>query len=444
MSAADYRSTSIHGTQDHKNNGATCVAVSIDAKCTTSAASVSRKGGPQERNGLFLTSASTSSTGRTESHSRQHGQTRNILVTSAYISFWLLNSIALILFNQSLLSSTFPYPATLTCAHMLVASVFCRTVSWLRGSPQRSFDARIVFVAVLFTISLVLRNSAYKFVSVAVIQMVSAFSPLAVYVATCALGLETLRSQYLACILVVSAGICISSYGFVAVRWIGVVLQTVGIGVEAFRTALLQLLLQQQRTTQEHEAQSQQDEQKKQLEQTPKQEHQQQQQQQHQPQQQRQQTSVGATKSYDNITLMSHMAPISAAILLPMGIYEVGPTRVFLVLRDNATSVLANSLFALGMNLASLLVIQVSSSLTISLASILRDWALVCISYTFFGAHISGLSAVGWCITTAGLMSYTALKNNTVSSRKTDGTTKKKKDYTLLDRDINAHSKNPL
>jgi len=351
--------------------------------------------------------------------------------------FWLLSSIALILFNKSLLSTTFPYPATLTCVHMLVASAFCRTVNWLRGAPRPSFDVRIFFVAVLFTVSLVLRNSAYKFVSVAVIQMVSAFSPLGVYVATCSLGLETLRARYLTCMLVVSAGICLSSYGFVAVRWIGVLLQTVGIVVEAFRTALLQLILQQQ--TQSQELQKLQEVQNKQEAPTRQQEQTQKQMQQQQQQKLQQQQHFEVTKKYDNITLMSQMAPISAAILLPMGIYEVGPARAFFVLRENAVPVFANSVFALGMNLASLLVIQVSSSLTISLASIVRDWALVCISFMYFGAQVSSLSAVGWCITTAGLMSYTALKNVTASSSfpsKTAEATKKSY-YTSLD-DIDA------
>jgi hypothetical protein len=363
-----------------------------------------------ERGGgeLPMPSARSCKTGALQQH---------VLVTSAYILFWLFNSIALILFNKSLLSTTFPYPATLTCVHMLVASAFCRTVNRFRGSPRRSFDGRIFYVAVLFTVSLVLRNSAYKFVSVAIIQMVSAFSPLAVYVATCSLGLEKLRTRYFACILVVSAGICLSSYGFVSVRWIGVLLQTVGIGVEAFRTALLQLLLQQQTQKQELPKKQEAQKQEVQLQKRP--------QEQSQKQPNLQQCSVPeATEKYDNITLMSHMAPISAAILLPMGIYEVGATRLFSVLRGNAAPVLANSVLALGMNLASLLVIQVSSSLTISLASIVRDWALVCISFLYFGAHVSSLSAVGWCITTAGLMFYTALKNNNTSSSFSPKTTK--------------------
>jgi hypothetical protein len=221
-----------------------------------------------------------------------------------------------------------------------------------------------------------------------------------------------------------------------------VLLQTVGICVEAFRTALLQLLLQQQ--TQKQETQEPQQVQAQREAPAPIKQLQHMQMQLLQQQKLLQCSAAEPNTKYDNITLMSQMAPISAAILLPMGIYEVGPTRVFSVLRENAAPVLANSVFALGMNLASLLVIQVSSSLTISLASIVRDWTLVCIAFVYFGANISSLSAVGWCITTAGLILYTALKNSTPSlssssssSLLTTNEVTKKRQYVSFD-DVDA------
>lgn len=284
--------------------------------------------------------------------------------TCAYLSFWLLNSVSLILANKKLIGSTFPYPITLTMMHMMTASMFCASAKRIRQTKSPPYSAKIVVVSSLFAASLTLRNGAYRFLSVAIIQIVSAFSPLAVYVSACTLRLESFEVRYVACIIVVSIGICVSSFGFVAISLTGIAMQATGICLEAFRTALLQLLLQRPDDVR-----------------------------------------------YDNVSLMAHIAPTAAALLLPLSLYETRTVGIVCTFDSSWPFVVSNCMLALGMNLASLLVIQVSSSLTISIASILRDMILICLSFLFWATDVTTTSCIGWLIAVVGIGAYSWMKN---------------------------------
>lgn len=290
--------------------------------------------------------------------------------TCAYLGFWLLVSVSLILANKKLIGSAFPYPISLTMLHMVTASLFCTSFKRIKNTKSPPYSPNIVAVSCLFAASLCLRNGAYRFLSVAIIQMVSAFSPLAVYVSACSLRLESFEMRYVACIVVVSIGICVSSVGFVSMSLTGIAMQATGICLEAFRTALLQLLLQRQDDV-----------------------------------------------KYDNVSLMAQIAPTAAAVLLPLSLYETGTAGMVTTLYSSWPFVLANCMLALGMNLASLLVIQVSSSLTISIASILRDMILICLSSLLWATELTTTSCIGWVIAVTGIGAYSWMKNSGASPR---------------------------
>ena len=271
---------------------------------------------------------------------------------------WMLNSIVLIIFNKYIITEVFPFPVTLTLTHMLTAYVLSG-LAHVDGDQIFHLNRRqVLLIAFLFALSLVLRNTAYIYVSVAIIQMVSAFSPLAVYLITCAVGLEIFCHQYLISILIVSCGICLASIGFIDVNWLGVMFQICGIIVEAARTAILQVVLQD-------------------------------------------------GVKVDKMLLLRKLCPICAVALAPFSIREMQLSlHTFHFNHTCILLIILNSIIAFTMNIASLHVIQISSSLTISLCSIVRDWILICVSYLLFNAKLTITSLFGWAITTVGLLSY--------------------------------------
>ena len=279
--------------------------------------------------------------------------------------WWLFNSTALILFNKFILT-IFPFPATLTFIHMLIASLCCLfLVHGAKIADRPSINAKTIFlISTLFTCSLLLRNAAYMYISVAVIQIISAFSPIAVYISVCAFNLERFNHRHMSNIYMICCGVCTSSFGLIHVDWIGIGLQITGIAVEAIRTAALQMLLQ------------------------------------------------NSVAKPSNVSLMYVLAPSCAILLSPICCYELLMLNKAKIRAQNAMLIFLNSCVALTMNLASLYVIQISSSLTISLASVLRDWILVGLSCILFKSQLTLLCCTGWAISTVGLILHAKGRNS--------------------------------
>ena len=107
-----------------------------------------------------------------------------------YIVFWISVSCSMILFNKFVLDQLqFPFPMFLCCWHMILATAITRilstTSSMLPGVKEKKVDSsvfinKIIPVAMAFAISLVLSNKAYIYLSVSYIQMLKAFTPVAV------------------------------------------------------------------------------------------------------------------------------------------------------------------------------------------------------------------------------------------------------------------------
>lgn len=109
-----------------------------------------------------------------------------------YISFWIFISCSMIMFNKGVLDKyDFPFPMFLTSWHMLFATILtqimARTTNMLPAVKENKVDQKtlmnnILPVALLFSVSLVLCNKAYIYLSVSYIQMLKAFTPVAVLI----------------------------------------------------------------------------------------------------------------------------------------------------------------------------------------------------------------------------------------------------------------------
>lgn len=157
------------------------------------------------------------------------------------------------MFNKVLLTTWgFRFPCLLTTWHCALATVLtqllARTSKLLpsveKGTVTRSdYFLRILPMAVCFAFGLVAGNMAYAYISLAYIQMIKAFTPVPLLLLSFVSGLEKPSLVLFAIVLVVSAGVTLSSVGELQFSMVGFLLQFSAVLVDCFRMILMNLLL---------------------------------------------------------------------------------------------------------------------------------------------------------------------------------------------------------
>lgn len=116
----------------------------------------------------------------------------------------------------------FPYPVFLTTFHMALNTVgtrllarYTRLMDGLRDVEMTSerWYRNILPIGALFSGSLVLSNMAYLTLSVSFIQMLKAFTPVAVLLISFAFGLKQMSGMLTAIVCAISFGVATASYG---------------------------------------------------------------------------------------------------------------------------------------------------------------------------------------------------------------------------------------
>jgi Triose-phosphate Transporter family len=172
-----------------------------------------------------------------------------------YIVFWISISCTMILFNKAVLDQMeFPFPMFLTTWHMFFSTVLtqimARTSNWLPGVKEKKVDGaamrtQILPVALCYAVSLVLANKAYIYLSVSYIQMLKAFTPVAVLVFSFFSGLEKTSCMELYIVTVICVGVAMASVGETFFSWVGFTCQSLAILAESSRLVLTNLLMRQ-------------------------------------------------------------------------------------------------------------------------------------------------------------------------------------------------------
>ena len=157
------------------------------------------------------------------------------------------------MFNKVLLTTwSFNYPCLLTTWHCVLTTILTqilsRTSNMLpsvqKGVVTRAeYSIRILPMAVCFASSLVTGNMAYQYISLAYIQMIKAFTPVPLLLLSFVAGLERPSFVLFFIVLVVSAGVTLSSVGELAFSEIGFLLQLTAVLMDCFRVILMSLLL---------------------------------------------------------------------------------------------------------------------------------------------------------------------------------------------------------
>lgn len=107
----------------------------------------------------------------------------------------------------------------------------------------RLYLRTILPIGLLYTISLVCSNLVYLTLSVAFIQMLKAIAPVTTLLISWAFALSHPRMSTLVNILVIAAGVALSSIGEVSFAWSGFLIHVFGTIAESSRLLLIQNLL---------------------------------------------------------------------------------------------------------------------------------------------------------------------------------------------------------
>mmetsp|Transcript_25108 Transcript_25108/g.36053 ORF Transcript_25108/g.36053 Transcript_25108/m.36053 type:complete len:373 (-) Transcript_25108:407-1525(-) len=294
------------------------------------------------------------------------------LPTIFYVISWMAHGISMILFNKVLLTTWgFKFPFFLTMWHMIFASILTqilsRTTNLLPSVKegrvsQADYFRKFVPMSFLFAASLVLGNSAYKFISVAFIQMLKSSTPVIVLILTFIVGREKPSIAQLGIMMIISIGVMLSTVGEVKFNMLGFIIQFTGVFCECSRCLIMDLLL--------------------------------------------------SNKKIDSLSMLYYMAPISSLTLFAGFLYF--EFFQFLTVTLSPSLLLAlflNGCLSFSLNMAVILLVGNASVVVMSVCGPLKDILLVLLSVLLFQTPITLTQVVGYNISVLGLCLFREFKN---------------------------------
>jgi hypothetical protein len=313
----------------------------------------------------------------------------------AYIAIWIGLSTIVIIYNKFLLGG-FPYPVVclfpVVCFFtMLVPHRSCLTLAPRLPLPARALTMwhmffcsalatflvmsgkmqavdnmsseiylkAIVPISACYAATLWAGNVAYMYLSISFIQMLKALTPAAVFAVGCIFGTDQFDTATMFNLLLITAGITITSFGELNFDVIGVACQLTSIFAESLRLVLVQILLQ----------------------------------------------SCGL--ELNPVTTLYYVAPCCFMFLLiPFMALEMDRITTDTNLVINPIYMLTNAAAAFALNMAVFLLIGKTSALTMKIAGIAKDWILIGLSVAVFHSRVTQLNLLGYLIAFGGICGY--------------------------------------
>ncbi|KAF5606791.1 triose phosphate 3-phosphoglycerate phosphate translocator [Fusarium subglutinans] len=288
---------------------------------------------------------------------------------SVYIITWIFFSNTTILFNKWLIDTAgFRYPIILTTWHLVFATMatqlLARTTSLLDSRhslpiTRRLYIRTILPIGVLYSASLVFSNIVYLYLSVAFIQMLKSTGPVCTLVASWMWGVAQPDSKTFGNIMLIVAGVAISSFGEIEFSWWGFLFQMCGTIAEAVRIVMIQVML----------------------------------------------SAEGLRM--DPLVGLYYFAPVCTLMNMFVVLFSEGPRFKW---EDAAQAgygvLLANACLAFFLNVISVFLIGKTSGLVMTLSGILKSILLVAASVVLWGTHISLTQTLGYAVALMGLVLY--------------------------------------
>ncbi|KAF4450389.1 hypothetical protein F53441_6513 [Fusarium austroafricanum] len=289
-----------------------------------------------------------------------------------YMGTWIISSNSTILFNKWLIDTAgFKYPPKailLTAIHLIFASIvtqiLARTTTMLdsRHELPNSWDfflTTVLPIGIVSAGSLVCGNMVYLHLSVALIQMLKAASPVTVLLVSWMFGLVNPTMGRVANILVIVLGVAIASAGAVKFSFVGFFFQIFGLGFEAVRVVLIQIML----------------------------------------------NSKGL--KMDAMTGLYYYAPVVALLnLVSAAIIELPHFDIADLHRVGFFMLLLNAAVAFTLNFTSMVLIGKTSGLVMSLSGIFKNILLIVCSVIIWHTALTPIQLLGYTITLHALIYY--------------------------------------
>ncbi|KAJ8503477.1 hypothetical protein ONZ45_g10834 [Pleurotus djamor] len=282
------------------------------------------------------------------------------------IPVWIVLSSVVIIYNNHVYNTlNFKYPVFLVTWHLTFAAigtrVLQRTTPLLDGvrdvnMTKDMFIKSILPIGILFSGSLILSNTAYLYLSVSYIQMLKAFTPVAILLISWAFRISEPNRKLGLIVLAISVGVALASHGELRFNIIGFITQAAAVGFEASRLVMIQILLH--------------------------------------------------GLKMDPLVSLHYYAPVCAAINLLFLPFTEGLEPFFEIARLGPFILLTNAAVAFLLNVAAVFLVGVGSGLVLTLAGVFKDILLITGSVLIFGSQITPLQVVGYSIALAGLVFF--------------------------------------
>ena len=174
-----------------------------------------------------------------------------LAITLLVCTLYMLVGPLLIMSNKYLLTAgKFHYPIILTTMHQAMSAVCCAVL--LRGCKVvplahdvtwQVWRTNILAVGVMMTAALCTGNASYLYLTVAFVEILKGFTPVVTMMVQSLFGEPLPTCKIAACVLMISLGTAISSFGEMHLDLTGLLLMLLSVYCEATRLMLTQRLL---------------------------------------------------------------------------------------------------------------------------------------------------------------------------------------------------------
>ncbi|KAL3420062.1 triose-phosphate transporter [Phlyctema vagabunda] len=292
---------------------------------------------------------------------------------------WMVLSSVVILFNKWILNA-FPFSITLTTWHMLCATFATRVLACTTSliDTKTHLDMKTYLTAFLpigfcFSMSLILSNMTYIYLTMSFIQMLKALGPVATLLACWSMGLRNPAPSFRVffVVLTIVGGVMLASFGEVQFVLLGFMIQLAAVAFEAYKNALQQSLL-------------------------------------------------SGKLNMSTMTLLYYFAPI-CVVTNSFFIYIFEWEHVVTWRQNvqpwqlqelNMGIFFLNGVTTFALNIASVNVIKQTSSLVLTLAGIPKAMILMGLDMYMFNCPLSLMQAIGFTIAGTGTYRYSQLKES--------------------------------
>ncbi|EFP91675.2 uncharacterized protein PGTG_17531 [Puccinia graminis f. sp. tritici CRL 75-36-700-3] len=277
-------------------------------------------------------------------------------------------SASLTLLNKSIYTTfQFPYPFYLLALHFASISLTSRIVAkTFRPAELDAYHERVTWrfwsrnvltVGLAYGSAILCSNLAYLSLSVSFVQMLKAFTPVILVIATAFLDHRLPPMRTALVVMTISSGVAIAAYGEIQFVLIGVLFQLAGSLAEVARLIATQRLLQD--------------------------------------------------LSVDPLVALSALSPICFSMALVLAPIFEGSEPIFLMVpRMGIPLIIGSILLALALNIVVLFLVSSTNALVLTLAGIVKDICLILGSVVFLGSHVTTTQVLGYSLAASGLVYF--------------------------------------